>query len=112
MTIDYGLMAKPGLIFPHNGPFVINAGAKIGRNCTIHPQVLIAGDRGKGEPEIGDNVFIGNGAKLIGNCKIGNWCFIAPGAVVTKDMPEGSLVGTGVNNVLNSTGKEHVKMYC
>ena len=111
MTINDGLEAEAGLRFPHNGPFVINSGAKIGYNCTIHPQVLIGGDRGKGAPIIGNNVFIGNGAKIIGNCKIGNWCFIAPGAVVTKDIKEGSLVGFGFNNVLNNDGRLHVEMY-
>lgn len=83
--------------------------------CTIHPQVLIGGDRGKGTPRIGDYVFIGNGAKVIGNAKIGNWVFISPGAIVTKDVPDGCLVGAGLNNILNNIlnneGRKHVEMY-
>lgn len=111
MSISNDLKAGEGLSFPHNGPFVINGAARIGRNCTIHPEVLIGGDRGKGVPVIGDNVFIGNGAKIIGNVKIGDWCFIAPAAIVTKDVPEGSLVGSGVNVILNTEGRKHVEMY-
>lgn len=111
VSITDNLVAGEGLCFPHNGPFVINGGAKIGRNCTIHPGVLIGGDRGKGAPVIGDNVFIGNGAKIIGDVKIGDWCFIAPAAVITKDVPEGSLVGSGVNVILNNEGRKHVEMY-
>jgi len=111
MTISEGLEAKAGLSFPHNGPFVINPRAKIGMNCTIHPQVLIGGDRSKGTPVLGNNVFVGNGAKIIGDCQIGNWVFIAPGAIVTKDIPDNSLVGAGLNNVLKQTGKNHVEMY-
>lgn len=87
ITLNDTLEVGPGLSFPHHGPFVINSGARIGKNCTIHPQVLIGGDRGKGCPTIGDNVFIGNGSKLIGNCHIGDWVFIAPGAIITKDIP-------------------------
>ena len=111
VTLSDGLNAGEGLAFPHNGPFVINPGAVIGKYCTIHPQVLIGGDRRKGAPRIGDYVFIGNGAKVIGNAKIGNWVFISPGAIVTKDVPDGRLVGAGLNNILNNDGRKHVEMY-
>lgn len=101
-----------GLCFPHQFPLVINPSATIGKNCIIHPCVLIARDRGKeGSPIIGDNCFIGHGAKIIGNPIIGDWCFISPGAVVTKNMKEGSLIGSGVNNLLSMKGKEHVLLY-
>lgn len=111
ITLSDGLICGKGIMFPHNGPFVINPKAVIGKYCTIHPQVLIGGDRGKGAPIIGDYVFIGNGAKIIGNCKIGNWVFISPAAVITKNIPDGCLVGAGLNNILNDKGREHVKMY-
>lgn len=111
ITLSDGLKCGEGLSFPHNGPFVINPGSIIGKFCTIHPQVLIGGDRGKGAPKIGDYVFIGNGSKIIGDCEIGNWVFISPGAVVTKDVPGGSLVGAGLNNIMSKKGREHVEMY-
>ena len=112
VCFDDVLEFETGLSFPHGGPFVINGGAKIGKCCTIHPNVLIGGDRGKGKsPIIGDFVFIGNGAKLIGNCKIGNWCFISPGAMITKDIPDGSVVGYGLNNVISRDGKRQVELY-
>lgn len=111
VLIDYKLQAGPGLYFPHNGPFIINGNAIIGENCTIHPNVLIGGDRGKGTPTIGDNVFIGNGVKIIGNCHIGNWVFISPGAMVTKDVPDESVVGYGFNNIISRDGMKHVQKY-
>ena len=84
----------------------------IGENCIIHPCVLIGRDRGKvGAPVIGDNCFIGHGAKIVGNPCIGSWSFISPGAIVTKSVPYGSLVGSGVNNILSDKGKEHVMLY-
>ena len=98
--------------FAHYFPVVINPSAIIGENCIIHPCVLIARDRGKdGAPVIGDNCFVGHGAKIIGNPTIGEWSFICPGAIVTKDMPNGSLIGSGVNNLLSQNGKEHVLLY-
>jgi len=43
-------------------------------------------------PEIGDNVYIGPGAKIIGNIKIGNNAAIGANCVVTKDVPENGVV--------------------
>lgn len=101
-----------GLIFPHAFPLVVNPESKIGKCCIIHPCVLIGRDRGKeGAPVIGDYVFIGHGTKIIGNPKIGDWTFISPGAVITKDIPVSSLVGAGVNNIINNQGRKHVIMY-
>lgn len=100
-----------GVAFPHAFPIVINPASYIGKYCIINPCVLIGRDRGKdGAPAIGDYCFIGHGAKIVGNPKIGDWSFICPGAIVTKDVPEGALVG-GVNKVINYEGKKHVLMY-
>lgn len=43
-------------------------------------------------PKVGDNVFIGFGAKIIGGIKIGNGSYILPNSIVTKDIPENSTV--------------------
>lgn len=42
--------------------------------------------------EVGNNVFIGLGAVILGGVKIHHNSIIAAGAVVTKDVPEGSIV--------------------
>ena len=105
-------MIGRGVFFPHGFPIVINPETSIGEFCVIHPCVLLGRDRGKaGAPVVGNNCFIGNGAKIIGNPRIGDYCFLSPGAIVTKDIPSESLVGAGINNILNSDGKRHVEMY-
>lgn len=110
MPIDIKL--GKNCIFPHNFPIVINPESNIGENCIIHPCVLIGRDRGKiGAPQIGNNCFIGHGAKIIGNPIIGDWTFISPGAIITKNIPEGSLVGAGVNKIMSQKGMEHVRLY-
>lgn len=102
----------PGVIFPHGFPLVIHSHAKLGRNCVIHPNVQIGTTRTKeGAPVIGDNCFLGNGCHIIGNCKIGDWCFISPGAFVCKDIPSGSVVGFGLNNIISDKGKEIIILY-
>ena len=102
----------PGLCFPHGFPVVIHSHAKLGRHCIVHPGVQVGTSRTKGgAPVSGDYCFLGNGCHIIGNCKIGDWCFISPGAFVCKDIPEGSVVGFGLNNIISNKGKETVSMY-
>ena len=83
-----------GLTIWHWGPIIINPAVRIGRNCTLNPMVII-GHKIPGEPapQIGDNVFIGGGSKIIGAITIGNNVTIAPNAVVVKDVPDNCIVG-------------------
>ena len=85
----------PGLYLGHWGTLVINPKVKIGKNCNIAQGVTIAqANRGKNEgvPEIGDEVWIGPNAVLVGNIKIGNNVLIAPNAYVNIDIPPNSIV--------------------
>lgn len=83
-----------GLTIWHWGPIIVNPAARIGMNCVLNPMAVI-GHKNPGEPapQIGDNVFIGAGAKIIGNIKIGNNVVIAPNSVVTKNIEENVVVG-------------------
>jgi serine O-acetyltransferase len=76
-----------GLTIWHWGPIIINPSVRIGDNCTLYPGVLI-GHKYEGAlaPHIGNNVFIGSGAKIIGDITIGNNVTIAPNTNVTKDI--------------------------
>lgn len=49
-------------------------------------------------PVIGNNVFIGAGAKIIGNITVGNNVVIGAGAIVTKSVPDGKTV-VGINRI-------------
>lgn len=65
--------------------------AKIGENCTVAQQVVIGykgGFSGGGVPTLGNNVFVGAGAKIIGDVKIGNNVRIGANAVVVSDIPD------------------------
>ncbi len=78
----------------------ISGGAQIGRNCIIFQQVTIGsntlpGSRGTGVPVIGDNCYIGAGAKIIGKVRVGNNVRIGANAVVYKDVPDDSVVLSG-----------------
>jgi len=88
-----------GIKLPHGGNgIVIHPRSKIGANATIFHQVTIGANELKVKhvpPELGDNVYIGCGAKLIGNIKIGNNVVIGANAVVVSDIPDNT-VAAGV----------------
>lgn len=94
----------PGVHIFAYGTIIVNPGARIGKNCTIYPGVTIGGRSFDGCPVIGDNVFIGLGAKVIGKVIVGNNVIIAPNAVVTHDIPDNAIVG-GVPAKIIKIGK-------
>lgn len=83
----------PGLKLNHWGTIVISPDARIGRNAQINVCVNIGLKDGRA-PTIGDNVYIGPGAKLFGGIVIGNNVSIGANAVVNKSCPDNAtLVG-------------------
>jgi serine O-acetyltransferase len=88
----------PGLSIAHRGTIVINGGAKIGANCRIQVDVNIGTEAGKSNaaPTIGDNCYIGPGAKIFGEIVIGPNTVIGANAVVNKSFPEGNQTLGGI----------------
>lgn len=81
----------PGFALVHGFGTVINGSAVIGSNCTILHNVTIGGGHG-GSPVIGDNVYIGAGAIIIGCVHVGNNVKIGAGAIVVDDVPDNCTV--------------------
>ena len=88
-------VAGPGLLVVHRGTVVISPKARIGKNCRIHVCVNI-GDWDTGAPVIGDNVYIGPGAKLFGNIEIASNIAIGANAVVNKSFFESGISIGGI----------------
>ncbi|MEY8714080.1 serine acetyltransferase [Francisella philomiragia] len=91
--------SKPNLPHGISGIF-ISSGSKIGRNAVIFHQVTIGSvttldSKRHGSPIIGDNCYIGAGAKIIGRIRVGNNVRIGANAVVYKDVPDNSVVTNG-----------------
>lgn len=90
----YPLSARigAGLRIPHNFGICISGNAIIGENCTIMHQVTIGVIDSADAPRIGDNCFIGAGAKVLGGISVGDNVKIGANAVVTKNVPKGATV--------------------
>jgi len=87
----------PGLSIVHYGTIVVNANAKVGANCRIHPSTCIGASGGNSmAPIIGDNVYIAPGAKIYGNITISNNIAISANAAVGKSFFEENIMIGGV----------------
>ena len=84
----------PGLSLPHRGNIIINPNTRIGENCRIHVGVNIGAHRDLA-PTIGDNVYIGPGAILFGDIKIGNNVSIGANATVNKSFNQDNIAIAG-----------------
>ena len=85
-----------GLAISHSGCVIINGKAKIGDNCSIQQCVNIGRNHEVDDvPIIGNNVYIGPGAKIFGRIIIADGCAIGAGAIVTKSFltPNMNIVG-------------------
>lgn len=107
--IDIDTRIGPGFYLCHVGGIVVNHRCVIGKNCNLSHGVTLgyksAGDR-RGVPEIGDNVYIGPGAKVFGALEVGDAAAIGANAVVTKDVPAGASVAGIPAGVVSDRGSE------
>lgn len=98
--VDIEVAAKigEGIIFAHPLCIVIGGKVEIGKNCKIMQGVSLGGSLGKkkedgqSQPKLGNNVFVGAGAKIIGPVTIGDNVIVGANSVVTKDIPSNCIV--------------------
>ena len=112
LGFDVSALAEigPGLYFaPHPGGVVVHGLARIGKNCNLHQGVTIGRKhRGPqaGAPRVGDDVWIGPGAKLVGAITVGDGAVIGPNCVVSEDVPPGGVVAVSRAVLLSTNGSE------
>lgn len=91
----YGLEISPGadigggLYIAHPIGTVISV-ARMGINCSIIAAVTIGMRNEWKFPRIGDNVFIGAGARVLGDIALDDNCLVGANAVVIQDVPAGA----------------------
>lgn len=95
LEINSSVEIGPGLQISHPYNITINNGAKLGKNINLSKGVSIGQEnRGKrqGAPTIGNQVYIGINATIVGKITIGDDVLVAPNSYVNCDVPSHSIV--------------------
>lgn len=105
--ISYRTKIGKGLYIGHSGGIVIHGDAEIGDYCNLSQGmtigVLIRGNQ-SGIPKIGNRVFIGPGAVILGGITVGNEALIGTNAIVTFDVPEKAVVASPLATIISDKG--------
>ena len=91
IEIHPGATIGKNLFIDHGMGVVIGETCIIGDNVTLFHGVTLGGtgkEKGKRHPTIGNNVFIGSGAKILGNITIGNNVKIGANSVILESIPD------------------------
>lgn len=117
-SIKYGYQINaeteigPGFYMGHRGTVIINGAVKIGSNVNIATGVTIGqenrGDR-QGTPTIGNKVWIGTNAVIVGKVTIGDNVMIAANTYINFDVPSNSIVVGSPAKIIEN--KEATKGY-
>lgn len=96
----------------HFGGIIINAKTVIGNNCNISQGVTfgVSGrNDNRGVPVIGNNVYIGANAVIVGKIFIGNNCVIGANSLVVNSFESDiTLLGVPAKTVSNNTSKDYI----
>jgi len=92
IRIGDAVLLREGIYIPH-GQVVIDGLVIVGRRCVLAPWTTLGVIQGRVlGPRLGDNVFVGTGAKVLGDVEVGAGAKIGANAVVVSDVPAGATV--------------------
>lgn len=93
VSIGDPVLLHPGIYIIH-GQVVLDGLTEVGSGSVIGPWVTLGLKQGVLQgPTVGDDVFVGTGAKIVGPVTVGTGAKVGAGAVVAADIPAGSTVG-------------------
>ncbi|KIR12552.1 serine O-acetyltransferase [Staphylococcus gallinarum] len=114
IEIHPGAQIGKRLFIDHGMGVVIGETCRIGDNVTIYQGVTLGGtgkEKGKRHPDIGDNVLIAAGAKVLGNIKIESDVNIGANSVVLESVPSYSTVVGIPGHIVKQDGKRIGKTF-
>jgi serine O-acetyltransferase len=107
VSIDVDAEIAPGFYVGHFVSVRIGPGVRIGRNCSISQMCMLEGIGAfpaRSAPVLGERVYIGSGAKVIGPYKIGAGAALCANTVVAGDVPEEGVVMGAPGVVISRRG--------
>lgn len=112
ISIPYSAQIGTHFYIGHFGGIIINANAIIGNNCNISQGVTIGVSgrkENRGVPIIGNNVYIGANAVVVGKIEISNNCVIAANSLVTTSVKANvTVAGVPAKEINQKTSKDYI----
>jgi serine O-acetyltransferase len=110
MHINPRLVIGRGFVV-HNFSNIVVDAASIGENFTVNQGVTVGPDwRNDGLPRIGDNVFLGAGAKVLGNVTLGDNVVVAANALVERSVPDNcTVVGVPARIIARDSSSDYLR---
>lgn len=111
--IEFNAQIGPGLLIAHPVGIVVGRGVVLGEGATLFQGVSLvvkswAPEEIRNFPYAGDHCYFFAHAVLMGGIKIGDYCAVGAQAVVTKDMPSGSLARGVPAQIFPEEGKKAI----
>ncbi len=103
-----------GLYIGHFGHLIVNGRVRIGANCNLSQGVTLGikqEGKNRGVPTLGDRVYIGPNAIIIGDIHIGNDAAVGAGAIVTKTVPPNAVVAGNPAEITSYGGSFELVCY-
>jgi serine O-acetyltransferase len=107
ITISPEARIGPGLYVGHWGGIRVGRTVVMGARCNLSPGVILGfgiHNGLRGEPQLGDRVYVGPGAKIIGPVRVGSDVAVGANAVVCRDVPDHVSVGGVPARIISPNG--------
>jgi serine O-acetyltransferase len=95
ISIDVDARIEPGFYVGHFVSLRIGPGVRIGKNCSVGQMCTIEGTGpypATNAPVLGERVYLGSGAKVIGPLRVADGAAICANTVVSEDVPDNGVV--------------------
>lgn len=109
IRLDVESRIAPGLYIGHFGSIHVGAGAAIGAHSSIGQMCFIGAggpEAPPGAPTLGERVYLGVGAKVLGGVRVGDGVAVGANSVVLSDVPPKAVVAGNPARVVSFRGSE------
>lgn len=110
LHINFKAEIGSGFFIGHYSGIFVHQDSVVGKNCNISQGVAVGISNSRvrpGCPVLGDNVYIGPGAKVFGGIHVGSDVAIGANCVVTRDVPDHSVVVGVPAHAISRLGSSH-----
>jgi serine O-acetyltransferase len=105
IRLDLGADIGPGFYVGHFKSIYVGPGVRIGRSCNIGQMCFVCASA-SGSPVVGDRVYLGVGAKVMGRVRVGDDVAVGANAVVLEDAPAKAVLVGNPARVVSFKGSE------